>query len=278
MIPKREILELAQIKGVEPRIIEKDYVLGWLLVGINEHPALKAKWIFKGGTALKKCYFNDYRFSEDLDFTVLDVNHINQEFLQNTFKNILENVIEQSGIDFEINATKFDIHPDKNEGYVTGSVYYRGPLGLRGSLSKVLLDILNKEILSLGAHERKIYHDYSDYLADNFFSYCYCLEELFAEKLRALADRARPRDLYDAISIYKLQGAFINKVKLISALKDKCAFKNIPMPTVDSILHHNKFNELKEEWANMLKHQVPNLSDIEMYLNELSKLFKWLEK
>jgi predicted nucleotidyltransferase component of viral defense system len=95
MIPKREILELAQIKGVEPRIIEKDYVLGWLLAGINEHSALKKKWIFKGGTALKKCYFNDYRFSEDLDFTVLDESHINQEFLQNTFKNIFKNIRTQ---------------------------------------------------------------------------------------------------------------------------------------------------------------------------------------
>ena len=25
---------------------------------------------FKGGTALKRCYFGDYRFSEDLDFTL----------------------------------------------------------------------------------------------------------------------------------------------------------------------------------------------------------------
>ncbi len=50
-------------------IIEKDYVLSWVLAGIHMHEATKNSWIFKGGTCLKKCYFETYRFSEDLDFT-----------------------------------------------------------------------------------------------------------------------------------------------------------------------------------------------------------------
>jgi len=52
-------------------VIEKDYVLGWLLWGIGSDPRLQDCWVFKGGTCLKKCYFETYRFSEDLDFTVL---------------------------------------------------------------------------------------------------------------------------------------------------------------------------------------------------------------
>jgi hypothetical protein len=32
---------------------------------------LSNQWVFKGGTCLKKCYIETYRFSEDLDFTVL---------------------------------------------------------------------------------------------------------------------------------------------------------------------------------------------------------------
>lgn len=27
---------------------------------------------FKGGTAMKRCYFGDYRFAEDLDFTLIE--------------------------------------------------------------------------------------------------------------------------------------------------------------------------------------------------------------
>ena len=69
MIDKREILEAASSYSLQPSIVEKDYVLGWILAGIYAHEELAESWIFKGGTCLKKCYFETYRFSEDLDFT-----------------------------------------------------------------------------------------------------------------------------------------------------------------------------------------------------------------
>ena len=52
--------------------IEKDYVLSWLLFSISKQPHLQKILVFKGGTALKKVWFENYRFSEDLDFTLLD--------------------------------------------------------------------------------------------------------------------------------------------------------------------------------------------------------------
>jgi predicted nucleotidyltransferase component of viral defense system len=69
MITKQEILLTANAANLLPTTIEKDYVLGWVLHGIAQHPKL-SEWIFKGGTCLKKCYFETYRFSDDLDFTV----------------------------------------------------------------------------------------------------------------------------------------------------------------------------------------------------------------
>ena len=57
MIDKREILDAATTFGLNPHVIEKDYVLGWLLWGISNHESLSATWIFKGGTCLKKCFF-----------------------------------------------------------------------------------------------------------------------------------------------------------------------------------------------------------------------------
>jgi predicted nucleotidyltransferase component of viral defense system len=65
MIDKREILEAASAFSLLPNIVEKDYVLGWILSGINAHEELSENWVFKGGTCLKKCYFETYRFSED---------------------------------------------------------------------------------------------------------------------------------------------------------------------------------------------------------------------
>jgi predicted nucleotidyltransferase component of viral defense system len=68
MIDKREILEAASSFSLLPNVVEKDYVLGWTLAGINAHEELAENWVFKGGTCLKTCYVETYRFSENLDF------------------------------------------------------------------------------------------------------------------------------------------------------------------------------------------------------------------
>jgi len=58
MIDKREILEATSSFSLGlPSIVEKDYVLGWILAGINAHEEIADSWVFKGGTCLKKCYF-----------------------------------------------------------------------------------------------------------------------------------------------------------------------------------------------------------------------------
>jgi predicted nucleotidyltransferase component of viral defense system len=64
MIGKREILDTAVRTGLNPSVVEKDYALGWALAGIFAHPEIAGSWVFKGGTCLKKCYFETYRFSE----------------------------------------------------------------------------------------------------------------------------------------------------------------------------------------------------------------------
>ena len=72
VIEKQEISELARELSLDLHVVEKDFVLGWLLAGIAANADLSENWVFKGGTCLKKCYFETYRFSEDLDFTVTD--------------------------------------------------------------------------------------------------------------------------------------------------------------------------------------------------------------
>jgi predicted nucleotidyltransferase component of viral defense system len=57
VIDRRELLAHAGNLGLRPDVVEKDYILGWLLAGISNHPALANTWVFKGGTCLKKCYF-----------------------------------------------------------------------------------------------------------------------------------------------------------------------------------------------------------------------------
>ena len=79
MIRREDLAAIADSTGLTAPVVEKDYVLGWLLHGIYRHPALRERWAFKGGTCLKKCYFETYRFSEDLDFTLLDPAHLDED-------------------------------------------------------------------------------------------------------------------------------------------------------------------------------------------------------
>src|SRR6056297_1793252 len=76
MIPQKNLSLLANrlLKKsggtrIQEKVLERDYCISWILAGLDT-VKLKDKIVFKGGTALKKCYFADYRFSEDLDFTM----------------------------------------------------------------------------------------------------------------------------------------------------------------------------------------------------------------
>ena len=149
MIPKREILELATSSGIRPHVIEKDYVLGWMLAGIHQHQIGKT-WVFKGGTCLKKCYFETYRFSEDLDFTLSDPAQIDNDFLHSVFSEISEWIYENAGIEVPVEKLTFDIY--ENPRGVTscqGRVFYRGPIspGSHKRLPRIKLDLTVDELL-----------------------------------------------------------------------------------------------------------------------------------
>ena len=99
MIDRRELLAAAGNLGLLPSVVEKDYVLGWVLAGIFNDPVLAKHWVFKGGNCLKKCYFETYRFSEDLDFTLTDESDLNLDFLLGAFREVSAWVYEQTGIE-----------------------------------------------------------------------------------------------------------------------------------------------------------------------------------
>lgn len=99
MISKTEILSVAATTRLRPDVIEKDYMLGWLLAGIYKHPVIAKTWVFKGGTCLKKCFFETYRFSEDLDFTLTNASQIEESFLRKTLEAVGDWVYEQTGLE-----------------------------------------------------------------------------------------------------------------------------------------------------------------------------------
>ena len=128
-------MELAREFGLAPNVVEKDYVLGWLLAGISNHAELGAAWVFKGGTCLKKCYFETYRFSEDLDFTLPGASMLDETRLRQIFNDISGWVYDQAGIECPRYTFRFEVYENKRGGMsAEGRVGYRGaPFVPRGS-------------------------------------------------------------------------------------------------------------------------------------------------
>ena len=277
MIDRREILDIASTFGLLPQVVEKDYVLGWVLAGIYQHAALAENWIFKGGTCLKKCYFETYRFSEDLDFTLTDPSRIDQEFLVAVFREIGEWIYEQTGIEIPEEMQEFEVF-ENPRGTVScqGKLSYRGPIALRsGGLPRIKLDLTLDELLVLPPAEPVIFHDYSDVPAEGISIRCYAYEEAFAEKVRALGERARPRDLYDVINLFRNNEARPQSTVLHDVLKQKCAHRSIPVPALVELEIHR--DDLEGSWQSMLAHQLQALPPVESFWSALPDFFAWLE-
>ena len=276
MIDRREILEAASAFSLLPSIVEKDYVLGWMLAGINAHDELSETWVFKGGTCLKKCYFETYRFSEDLDFTLRNEEHLDEEFLRTAFEEVIAWVTEQSGLNIPADQLEFDIY-DNSRGRPNcqGKIAYRGPVSpTSGGWPKIKLDLTADERLVLPSIRREVFHPYSDRPEGGIWANCYAYEEAFGEKLRALGERTRPRDLYDVVNLYRHTDSRPTATVLLDVLRQKCEYKAIPVPTFQSLIPNRQ--ALEGMWSDMLSHQLPVLPPLGDFWDALPEIFSWI--
>jgi len=278
MIDKREIIDTATTLGLNPHVVEKDYVLGWLLWGIYNHDALTDSWIFKGGTCLKKCFFETYRFSEDLDFTLTDRAHIDAEFLKGVFVEIGERIYEETGIELPPDFQQFEIFENpRGNPACQGRIGYQGPVSPRGkSMPRVKLDLTADERVVLAPAELPVFHPYSDAPDGGIIVRSYAYEEAFGEKVRALAERTRPRDLYDVINLFRNVDARPAPAVLLDVLRQKCEFKGIRVPGLADLEPQRA--DLEGGWATMLAHQLPALPPLEAFWDVLPDFFAWLER
>lgn len=277
MISKEEILSVADETGLTPSVVEKDYVLGWMLAAIHQNAAFSDSWVFKGGTCLKKCYFETYRFSEDLDFTLKDEDHIDKNFLAEQFSVIAEWLYETCGIELPQDRFKFDIYENpRGKKSCQGRIYYRSHFASgKKAMPKIKLDLTADEVLVMPLSRQPVIHTYSDRPNDGIHVNCYSYPEVFGEKVRALGERGRPRDLYDVINLYRNDQlpapAVINDV-----LAQKCAYKVIDIPKLADMDNYRE--ALIQNWEPMLAHQLPALPAFDIYWDALPEFFEWLER
>jgi len=244
-------------------VIERDYCIAWLLVGLARSP-LKEHLAFKGGTALRRCHFEEYRFSEDLDFTLLKPQPLNT--ILDNFKVVFSWVKKQSAIEFSVARQE----PD---GQSSHTVYfsYEGPLP--GRPREIKVDITFKEKIVTRIEEKKVIRSYDEYddLPDDATINVYSIDEIVVEKIAALSDSARcePRDLYD---LYVLADYVeIDFVK--ESIREKISFKGDTVENRTGNLE-KKEKRLSAQWKKRLSHQMTSLPEFEGVFRSVKRIFR----
>ena len=263
MIKPAEIHKRAFKYGVRDTQIEKDYNLTWILYGIANHERLSKTLVFKGGTVLKKVYFPEYRFSEDLDFTLLD-NALTNELLFSDFEEAFGFVAEEANITLQLGEDG-----EHESGSINFYIIYSGPLGGSVGSKQVKVDITRKEILEFEPGQKPVFIDYSD--GEDFSVLCYPLEEVVIEKMCALMGRTQPRDLYDLWYLFEYEKLDIKAVWQEFERKAKNKGHD-PANFVAKV--QSKLNSFKGRWNSSLSNQIKDLPDFDTVVRELNKHFR----
>jgi predicted nucleotidyltransferase component of viral defense system len=250
---------------VPESVLERDYCLAWFLVGLSQRK-LSQLLLFKGGTALKRCYFADYRFSEDLDFTL--TREADFEEIRDGLEEVYASIAQASGIRFAFDREDRQVHSNSHTFYLG----YQGPLPTPNS---VKVDITISELVLFPIEQRSVLRSYEEFtdIPENHAVAVYSLGEIAAEKVMALGDKARnePRDLYDLWYLTAHAGVQIEP--LLPAIEAKLRFREKEIAGLqDRIVA--KEARLKSLWENRLGHQVEILPEFEETFRALRRVLR----
>jgi predicted nucleotidyltransferase component of viral defense system len=252
-----EVQRIAGALGLEPRVIDHDYVLGCYLCFLGNQATVQKKWLFKGGTALRKCYFEEYRFSEDLDFTVLGI--ISVENLRNVLRSANIAMQDAIGIRTDEREIMVDVIEDDygRESY-EARIYYFGPWNYGGSPRSIRIHTNRDESLVFPTHMLSVFHQYSDREELPAASIqVYSLEEMMAEKLRAFSGQRKQAIPHDIFDLYHLSRNVESVDKVLEAFPQKCQAKGISLDAIDLDKVMARKPEYENNWRQGLEYLVP---------------------
>jgi uncharacterized protein len=175
MSNRAQITQQAARDGVPAPTVERDYVLAHIIAALGALDDGHGL-VFKGGTALRLCYFEDYRYSADLDFSVVE------DDLEAAYATIETALRAVTGAVEALSLT--DDEPKR--------ITYQGPLGRQRYLK---LDIADDELV-LNVDTISLLPRWPD-LPETKSVRVYPLAEIAGEKLRCVMQRMQCRDLLD---------------------------------------------------------------------------------
>jgi predicted nucleotidyltransferase component of viral defense system len=271
-------LEFRKQLSIPWGVLERDYVLSWILAGIARVDTLRNTLVLKGGTALKKCYFGEYRFSEDLDFSTTGamptgeaMEHAIQEACYVTAKLLDEYAPVR--IECERYVEK-EPHPGGQEAFTIRAQlpWQKQPH------TRVWIEIAADEKVLRPFEQRTIIHEYGEPL--NARVTVYSLEEIVAEKLRAILQhaekfeqrgwvRSRARDYYD---LWRVLGTYKDEMTFsgfADFLIEKCEVRGVEFNSSDDFFHEAMLTYVEKTWDQWLAPLVPNLPAFETVISGL---------
>lgn len=187
MINYFQSLRLAERAGVPPEIIEKDYCIELLLFYLANNNRLRENFIFRGGTALKKIYFPDYRFSEDMDFLVKEEENFNG------YQRSLIKTIEKINVEYPFNLKqRFESEEERLQFFIAYNII---PEIIASKELK--LDVLKDNYVPPTV-EKQVLFSYQEFKSEKTKLKVYQLESVAVDKISRILDvDNEPRDLYD---------------------------------------------------------------------------------
>lgn len=261
MIPIAELKRMAARNGIALTMVEKDYALSWILCAIAE-TGYKNNLIFKGGTALRKIYFPNWRYSEDLDFTT------SKPFTEPELRELIEaiNVYLQQKIGLYVRLKSVHANPE----YAQLKIKFLGPLQHEAG---VKVDLSFNEVVVLKPENKTVLSEYSD--KGKYFLVVYPLEEILAEKIRSILQRGKTRDYYDVWKLLKEHPTLINQDQARKVLAQKCKFKNV-ICTEELLFEKERIAEAQQHWEKGLAHQINALPDFRAVITECQEMLSAL--
>jgi len=254
MIHRRDISKAATRDRVPEKSVEKDYAIHWVMAGLAR-TGLHARLAFKGGTALRLCRFEGYRYSEDIDLTAVDTVDTAAAFT--AFREVSSWVRQESAIQLEAVETSAETHED---GF-SFKVEYTGPLGGDAGSRSIKVDLSTSEKVLFPIEGLPLKPHYADLPAEARIR-CYSLGEVVVEKFRSLLNPARrePRDVYDLWHL--AEKSPVRAEELGGAFRGKSAFKNLDPEALLATMA-KKEKALASLWKSRLSHQVADLPPFE---------------
>ena len=276
---RRLLRTQVELHGVQFWIVEKDYALSYLLKAISLTDGLGDALVLKGGTALRKLYFRDYRFSEDLDYSTREIGPIAEldAKLHRAVQRAGELLQERGSFNIEYElVTLRDPHPRGQSSYVVRVQFphHQAPI------CRLKVEITIDEPIILEPDRRLIIHNFTEELEGEVL--VYQLREVVAEKLRALLQTLVhveergwgtgrvPRDYYDLW--YLLKNQDFSGAALVALSQEKASHRNVKVSSASDFFHPKLLELAKRQWDKQLRIFVPTAPDADVVLAEAQDL------